>query len=120
MKTTKRHFAIFRAECRRLEKLWGISGWAIYYQHGHLDGVPSDVLANTRVMLPERAILVSLTAEIQGAPSDDDIRSFARHEMIHVLLEPMQSQFHMGKPKHEQELANCHEVLNRLERVLPR
>ena len=116
MRTTRNHFEIFRAECQRLARLWRISGWSLQYAHRPLK---DERIAETLVMNPERQILLSLTTRVPYKLSARDIRAAARHEMIHVLLEPLQSVEQLTEGHDAVKSAATHEVLRRLMELLP-
>jgi hypothetical protein len=116
MKTTKRHFAFFRAECLRLAKRWNISGWELQFEHRESKG---NYAAVTTHVVARVVIVVLATEWPNRSPSDAELRLCARHEMVHVLTEPLCS---LSQCRHvtEDELnAGIHEVTMRLLQLLP-
>ena len=83
MKIPPKDFEIFKKECLRLQKEWGLSGWHIYFAFKPL----GDRLAQTKAMLLGRKAEMTLSSEI---PDDvygvDNPLLSAKHEMLHLLL----------------------------------
>jgi len=82
MKTTAKQFAEFKEECRRLQKLWGMSDWDVRIRHEY----PRDkeALASCSVWSKKRTATIRMSLKTEKfAPT---IKELARHEMIHVLI----------------------------------
>ena len=83
MKVPLKDFEIFKKECARLQKEWGLSGWEIYYKFTPLKGN----MAETEANLEGRKATISLNSELP-----DEVKKMrnpihsAKHEMIHLLL----------------------------------
>lgn len=118
-RTTAKHFRIFSAECRRLAELWELSGWRIMCRHTSL---APRVFAQCTANVLQRDIVIDLAVEWPESRevTDGAVRSEARHEMIHALLNPLGGL--MGCRFVSEDEANSaeHEVLRRLDRLLPR
>lgn len=84
MKTTEKHFKIFKEECERLIKLWGLTGWKVYYEHTQLQ----EKYASMSTDLDNQVSSIALNTEWQELRplNDDEIRKVAKHETIHLLL----------------------------------
>ncbi len=84
MKTTKQHFELFKSECRKWEKRFGLDGWSILYQHEKLD---DNSLAKTSINVDGRVVNIILNKDWQDEPLNlQAIKDAAKHETIHVLL----------------------------------
>ncbi len=88
MKTTGKHFNIFRDECERLAKEWQLNNWCIAYEHKKLetneaqmvrdaDDYTATFAFSTEISYGDFKINISL---------NDYIKELARHEVIHLLL----------------------------------
>jgi hypothetical protein len=116
MRTTKKHFAIFKAECERLRALWGLTGWRFEYHH---EPDARGTCARCTVDGCQRGVRIQLASRWTERVTKRQIRYLARHEMVHALLGPIDF---LGANRFvtadEYEKGN-HEVLERLMRLLP-
>ena len=117
MKTTKKHFAIFKAECERLRKLWGLTGWRFEYYH---EPDSRGTCARCTVNGCQRGVCLQLAAYWEELVTVQRLRYFARHEMIHALLGPIDFLGANRFVSHDEHNAANHEVLERLMALLPR
>jgi hypothetical protein len=122
MRIAKKQFVVFRTECERLHNLFRLSGWGMEVQFEDL-GEENTASCTTDVC--QRKLWISLNREWKRwdgptPPSDARIRQSARHEMLHALTEPLiQMAASRFVTKDEVDEA-CHEVLQRLDPLLPR
>lgn len=86
MKTSQRHFKIFKKECQRWIKGFNLSNWQVYFKHLKFRG---EVKAFARL----KSNLSSHTATIflnkdweKDLLTDERIKKSARHEVMHLLL----------------------------------
>lgn len=80
---TKREFAIFKAECQRWIKIFGLTEWKIHY---HFEDVP-DGLAGINRDFEGKIARISLNPFQERVPKREvNVRSSARHEILHLLL----------------------------------
>jgi len=82
MKTTKKHFEIFKKECQMWEKRFELSGWDIRYWHEQR----SKGLSSTTRDLIGRGIDIYLSFGWNIPITVKEIKDCAKHEMIHTLL----------------------------------
>lgn len=118
MKTTNRHFRIFDREVRRLWKLWGITGFELETRLSHEGELPPEAKAGACPFADQRRIIIVLNRELDDTP-DKVLRGYARHECIHALLQPLGRLACDRFVSNETLDAAEHEVLVRLERLLP-
>lgn len=122
MRVTKRHFAVFKAECERLQKLWNLTGWELRVLHRQLDG--DGVLACNDADLAHRVLYVRLTLVLRNSWAkslpDAEIRDAARHEMVHALTQPLLEAAQSRYTTEDELAAASHEVLRNLDALLPR
>ncbi len=88
MKVTEKHFKIFKDECLRLQKEWGLTGWRIYFKH-HKPEI-RDAFATIRCNLENKVASIFLTKEwaTEHRPlNEDELKKTAKHEMIHLVLD---------------------------------
>ena len=85
MKTTKKHFDIFKKECQKWIKVFGILGWRFYFQH-------EDVYENSLAYcifpnrIEDRVFTIGLTLNIDYDFSVLDFKRSAFHEVMESLL----------------------------------
>lgn len=96
MKTTKKHFKLYKDECFKWRDILGLKGTELYFTHDDLgegiagmsvydyDGHIATLYLNTEYILHE------------GSNIEDDIKHTALHEMLHVLTGDL---VHMGRER---------------------
>ncbi len=81
MKTTKKHYRVFRKECRRLVKKWGLSDWKVYFEHSSIPGNR----ANCTWDINGYVCTIVLGVEWNTAPTLRGIKASAIHEVLHLV-----------------------------------
>ncbi len=95
MKITGRHFKIFRRECRRWLRFFGLTDWQVYYEHREAD---TDDRAWCETKLSARTATIGLNAVWDCEPDDygidanEEMRKAAFHEVVELLLSPLYSE----------------------------
>ena len=88
MKTTKKHFEIFKKEAEYWIQKFGLLDWNIYFSWGVEDGTnKAEVCSNASAMNATIYLTKNWTAE--EPLCEKEIRENAFHEICHVLLAPM-------------------------------
>jgi hypothetical protein len=83
VKTTKKHFEIFKKHCLVLQAKWGLSSWELYFYHTDLDGCYARMTSDQEGRLVRIEFNTSWPEE---TISIDGIKNVAKHEMIHLVL----------------------------------
>lgn len=87
---SKHHFEIFRAECERMIDVLHLRDWAFLYEFEKLD---TGIRAEVSTDMFARTAIVSLARSWEpiglDCLSDDKVRETARHEVLHVLMAPV-------------------------------
>lgn len=87
MKTTKKHFEIFKAECEKWIEIFGLKGWEINFFHKELKGYQN---AATEYHITDRYADIYLFPKLKRYKADDDkIRLLAFHEVCEIFMGPM-------------------------------
>ncbi len=86
MKTTSKHFEIFKKECEKWIDRFGLYGWRFYYTHKDED--PNNTFAGCYwPELPQdRVFTLRLTVNISWLFTIRDIKRSAFHEVCEALL----------------------------------
>lgn len=119
--TTARHFAIFKAECKRLLKLWGVNDWDVTFAHEGL----SYARAQCRFSLITRVATISLGRVWSGdgnkayEPAFSMIKDCARHECAHLLLAPLHGLTGARYVTEDEEKCAVESVCRHLQGLLP-
>jgi len=121
-RTTPEHFALFQSECKACAERWGVNDLGLYFHHGERDDVRAQFVGRHQARI---ATLVLSTVweeadEKDPAPpvTDEEIKTLARHEMIHAMLLPMAAM--IGNFCSEDEAKEAEErIVQRLIRLLP-
>lgn len=82
-KLTTKQFNDFRAECLRLQKEWGLTGWKLYFVFKPFE----NHYAECDIDLEGHLATIRLSSELKDDVLEpNNILSHAKHEMIHILL----------------------------------
>ena len=87
MKTTKKHFKIFKHECRRWIEIFGLKGWEFRYYHAKLGGFKN---AACNYHLGDRHAEIYLFPKLERIkPTAEQIKLLAFHEICEVFIGPL-------------------------------
>lgn len=116
MKTTAKHFKLFKAEALRTADVLGLHDWEFRLYH---NDTRKDCLAHYSLLHEGKAADITLTREWQDMPiTNEAIKSAARHEVLHILLADLVYLAHARQTgEHDIETAE-HAIIHRLERLL--
>ena len=114
--TTKRHFAIFKAECERCIRLYRIVGWRVEYAHEKMDN-----RAEYRCNYADRTAELVLSSHWKDDHvTDERVRDSARHEVIHLLLAGLHTAALARHIERDRLSGVVEATVRHLEEVLPR
>ena len=106
--TTKKDFDLFKRECRRWQKIFGLTGWRLGFEHRELEDNYAELSSN----INGRTAVATLNLVYH---EDLDVKISAKHEMLHLLLARM---YHLGLVRFVEEAAwseASEEAVRRLE-----
>ncbi|MCR4284975.1 MAG: hypothetical protein NUV97_02925 [archaeon] len=86
-KTTKKDFDLFKKECKYFIDIFELNNYKIYFNHKVFD---NEDAANCVVDTTSYTAWLSLNKE--QTANNEDIKGFAKHEVIHLLLGRMSNQ----------------------------
>ena len=117
-KTTGRQFQLFKTECQRWQKEWGLLEWSLNFEHGKPRRTE---MASCEPCFGSREAYLKLSvdwSDLAHPPTDENVRETAKHEMIHLLIAPLEDA--VGQRYITKEVANDvgHAVLQRLMKLL--
>ncbi len=116
IKTTEKHFEIFKIEAEKWIRQFGLTEWEVYYSHSNLRGMKAQCKYN----LTGRNATISLSTEyvddIIDYNIESDIKKSAFHEVCELLLGPLESmveqRYALGADDVREE---THRIIRRLE-----
>lgn len=117
MKTSQKHLNLFKSECLRLQKAWGLLEWELNFCHDKISS-----LASCDARFGSRNAYLSLATEWEDKcypPTDENIRNTAKHEMLHLLLAPLEDSVNKRFLTREMASDAGHAVLQRLMQLIP-
>lgn len=86
MKTTKQHFETYQTRCDFWLQMFGLRKWELYFEHKN---EPSK-LAWTKADHGAKIATIGLATDWGDLKPDDyQIDRVAKHEMLHILLNPL-------------------------------
>jgi hypothetical protein len=84
----KEDFITFQETYKRYQKLFGLSGYKVYFKHKPLE----DVFADTTINNAGHVVTVRLNSRLPPkAKIFKDVTRTAKHEAIHLLLDGLES-----------------------------
>jgi len=85
MKTTKKHFKMFKKECRKWIKIFGLLGHKFYFQHEDIVGsqIAYCIFPNNH---EDRVFTIGLTRNLKCGYSLINIKRSAFHEVMEAFL----------------------------------
>lgn len=116
IKTTKKDFKLFKKECRKWIKKFGLTEWLISFKHEKLK---DDREAECRSHYTAKWVYLGLSSELQDYDkSRKYIKDCALEEVIHLMLASM-SELSRQRFTRESELNKAeHEIVMRIMHVL--
>lgn len=118
MKVPRKDFEIFKKECIRLQKEWGLLGWELVFKFESL--IDKKHMAETNANLSSRKATLFLSSELPDENKDDrDPIANARHEMLHVLLWRMSGNGYERFTTRAELEESEHEVIMQLLKIIP-
>lgn len=95
IKTTNKHFEIFKREAEAYAKLIRLDDWDIYYIHGlNIENELEGGVFATAIWLVEQksgTLRLAKTWDDEITPLDGkSLKKVARHEVLHLLYAPIQ------------------------------
>ena len=106
MKTTKKHFGIFKKEVQRLIEVYGLVSYEVYIDH---DVRNDTTLADTIVDLEARNIIITLNTDWADKITTPTLKDTALHEIFEVLFWRIES--FAGKAYKEDARAEVHSLI---------
>jgi len=117
MKTTKHHFGIFRRECEKWIKRFGLLGWRFYYQHKDIEG--RQLAYCIYPDRPEdRLFTLGLTLNVECDYLVIDFKRTAFHEVMEAFLYKMQYLAQARYVQPEEIYEETHNIVRTLENVV--
>lgn len=113
-KTTKKDFEIFTKECEKWISRFGLQGWEIFFRHENYD----DNRAACTTDLNARICNLFLCVDWNYKPAISELKSCAKHEIIHVLLAPIVNLLCSMFSYEEYIAEREHEILHKIEGIM--
>ncbi|KKN32530.1 hypothetical protein LCGC14_0812950 [marine sediment metagenome] len=114
VKTTKKHFGVFKAEANKWIRNFGLTDWNVCFSHTKLEGIK----ARCEYNLVGRVATLSLSTTYTDSIIDYDIES-AFHEVCELLIIPLESmieqRYALGVDDVREE---THRIIRRLENFI--
>ena len=84
MKTNKKHFEIFKKECRKWIDRFELNSWRVDFEHIYIN---DHVYADCSASLVDHVATIRLnTGGYDASISVDIIKDSAKHEVLHLLV----------------------------------
>jgi hypothetical protein len=115
LKTTKRHFEIFKKECKKWIEIFGLKEWSYYFFHDNWD---EKNRASVIYNVVKRTVSINLETKWNTPPTVNDIKITAFHEVCEVLLGPIYLIAESRSFDSSDLDSQCHSIIRRLENSL--
>ena len=119
MKTTKKHFEIFKEECQKWLDKFELNNWDVFYKADSKKGTVAEIITDLDGYIASILFTPDWNDDMRPC-NEDEIRLAAKHEVIHLLLGRVSS---IGRTRWvnkdemneaEEELVKHHEHLEEL------
>jgi len=117
MKTSKKHFELFRQTFLEWAHKFGFAHWDLYVLHENDD----DTFANIRPDPANCMATIKFCRDWENGVrkiSDDEIRLVAKHEAMHLLLSPVMYEARLRYTKSDSIEDREEEVVQKLEKLV--
>ncbi len=115
-RTTKKHFKLFKCECRKWIRIFGLYGWEVYYFHED-DGTDHRAWASYKTTGRVCSLCLSTNWGTMY-PTKRLVRLAAFHEVCELLLARMNTEAKYRFASEEVVDEAAHEVIRVLEKVV--
>ena len=116
LKTTKKHFEIFKSACLKYFKEWQLDDWDVYFEHVDL----KDSRAHINITHNARMVEISLSTTWDDSLVDKkSLEAVAKHEVLHALLGPITTLTRSRCVTSDEIVHGEHMVLMKLMKLLP-
>lgn len=109
-------FALFQSEFKKWQKLFGLTGYKVYFKYEPLDKSFADISVNQGEMV----VTVQLNSKLPNKDKPHkDIKRSAKHEAIHLLVARLE---HNGRYRYTSEngiYEATEELVFKLEGLIP-
>lgn len=110
-KTTKKEFELFKKECRKWIKFFGLFDWEVYYEHVELK---EKAYATCHTDMLGMVATFSFN-KVVGTNIRDDIRRTAFHEVCELLISKLKIIAKCRFLSEDEITTANHEIIRRLE-----
>ena len=101
MKTTKKQFAIFKSEIKKLVKIYGLTSWEVICVYEKID---ERSIATTAADPDPRIVVFTLNTEFMGDKiTDKEVKDIALHEVFELLLNRLEDMVCTSRQKEARE-----------------
>ncbi len=117
-KASKEHFEVFKTECEKWVKIFGLTDW--YYHYIYNEDADSDNLADCTWDYASRQVVINLYDDWGdiSEPTNESMREAAFHEICHILIARFQDLAYLPNPPEDEITSVGHAVINILQKVL--
>jgi hypothetical protein len=115
-KTTDKQFLIFKRECKKWVKIWGLKSWDIDYRLGDTDGAAACTQAN--INQHYAVITLSNAYDANADFRKKTIRNYAFHEVLHVLFAHINGMISKERYRESEIDKELHAIFRLLENVV--
>ncbi len=111
----KREFTLFQREFTKYQKLFGLTGYKIYFKFEPID----DCFANITVTQNNMVATVRLSSSLHGGEKPHrNVRQSAKHEAIHLLLFRLEYRAHSRFISENEIIEAVEEMVFKLEGLI--
>ena len=123
MKTKIEHFRIFKKECEKWIKVFGLLGFRFYFQHEDYDD-DDDEDTQAFCIRPDqhqdRTFTLGLPKKLNGETSIDEIKENAFHEVMEAFLYRIENIAQCRYVQQEEIRDEIHNIIMTLEKIVYR
>ena len=118
MKTTKKHFEIFKKECEKWINKLKLDDWEFNYHHENPSMEGADACVETNTIFRRVDIYLSIDQFDEETFNTDYIKHVAKHEILHVLLKNLNYLTHKRFITEDQIIQTEEQIIRKLEKLI--
>ena len=109
-------FALFQSEFRKWQKLFGLSGYKVYFKYEPLE----ESFADTTITLPDMVVTARLNSKLPEKEEPfKNIKLSAKHEAIHLLVARLEKNGRYRYATDNELYEATEELVVKLESLIP-
>ena len=118
IKTTKKHYEIFKQECRKWIDKLKLDNWEVHYRWQKEENSKASCLANLSGYIATLILSTEWDDDRQEPINEEEVESCSKHEVIHLLLARLSGNARARYASRDDLDESEEELVRKLEKIL--